>query len=53
MGFSPFILYDSLVKRYRVALDSFNCRDTILMKTKLDEVKARYRKDAWILKTYW
>ena len=49
MGFSPFILYDSLVKRYRVALDSFNCRDTI-DETKLDEVKARYRKDAWILK---
>lgn len=50
LGFSPIILYDSIIKRYRVAIDSFGSRDTVLMKTKLEEVRAKYRRDAWILK---
>lgn len=49
-GFSPVILYDSIIKRYRVAIDSFGSRDTVLMKTKLEEVRAKYKKDAWIMK---
>lgn len=49
-GFSPVILYDSIIKRYRVAIDSFGSRDTVLMKTKLEEVRAKYREDAWIMK---
>lgn len=49
-GFSPVILYDSIIKRYRVAIDSFGSRDTVLMKTKLEEVRAKYRRDAWIMK---
>jgi hypothetical protein len=50
LGFSPIILYDSIINRYRVAIDSFSSQDTIIMKTKLEEVRAKYRKDAWILK---
>jgi len=50
LGFSPIILYDSIIKRYRVAIDSFSSRDTILMNTKLEEIRTKYKKDAWILK---
>lgn len=50
LGFSPIILYDSIINRYRVAIDSFSSQDTMIMKTKLEEVRAKYRKDAWILK---
>jgi hypothetical protein len=50
LGFSPIILYDSIIKRYRVAVDSFSSRDTVLMNTKLEEIRTKYKKDAWILK---
>ena len=49
-GFSPIILYDSIIKRYRVAIDSFGSQDTVMMKTKLEEIRAKYKNDAWIMK---